>query len=259
MKRALIIGFSYEINEYRSKVCIHNPHRKLLGAIVDVYLAYNYFYSKQYDISILCDFRTPPTSIAETVLSGRVDVEILNFLEDQSHIIHNVNSIEDLNRELNHRCSKRYETTVIYFSGHGIDNHLLLPNYERLNWNEFYSFIRDCQIARQLYMILDCCHPSKLNLRYTFESGNFKENIMFRPSNSGNVSLMSVSGNNSTTLTSDSGSVFTRCFFRRLCDIKDGIDFEEIKRLVERDIYNICKKRMILHLHSSNTERYISL
>lgn len=259
MKRALIIGFSYRMEGYQDKVCIRNPHRELPGTIVDLYLAYTYFHSKGYDISIMCDFRVTPRSITESILSGKIDVEILNFLEDQSHIIYNIRGIEDLRRELSNNCSKPYKTTVVYFSGHGIHNHLLLPNHEKISWNEFYSYIRDCYLGGCLYVILDCCHPSKLDLQYTFESGSFKENIIYRPSKSGNVSLISVSGNNSVALTSDSGSAFTRCFFQRLQKIfTTGFDFEEMKRMIEEDIYDMCSKRMVLHLHSSNTERYVS-
>lgn len=259
MKRAVIIGFSYEMEGYRDKVCLRNPHRELPGTIVDVYLAYNYFHSKGYDISILCDFRVTPSSITKSILSGKIDVDILNFLEDQSHIIHNISGVEDLHRELSNNCSKPYDTTVIYFSGHGIDEHLLLPSHEKISWNVFYSYVGDFQVEGCLYVILDCCHPSKLDLRYTFESGTFKENIIYRPSKSGNVSLISVSGNKSVALTSDSGSAFTRCFFRRLQGVfTTGFDFGEMKRMIEEDIYDMCNRRMILHLHSSNTERYIS-
>lgn len=274
MKRALLIGFGYNSGVKfvpEDKVCAlnHPYHRELRGAIIDIYLAYRYFAFRGYHIEILCDFTEEPSSISNSVLSGYVDVEILNFLEEHSHLITCIKNKRDLEMELVGRCHglEKSEVEVVYFSGHGEGggpkDKFILPDGSRVVWLEFYEYVKKCRGGECVYVILDCCYPSNLDLRYTFQDGEFVENIIYRSHDHlGKITLITASGTDESAISSDRGSLFTKYLFEFLEEeVKTGTttDFTKLKEFVESKIRGRCGRSRVVSIYSSDKDVRILL
>jgi len=269
MKKALLIGFGYDpgvkfVPEYKVCALNHAYHRELRGAIIDIYLAYRYFASRGYHIEILCDFTEEPSSISSSVLSGYVDVEILNFLEERSHLITRIRNKGDLEMELMGRCHglEKSEVEVVYFSGHGESggpkDNFILPDGEGVAWLEFYEYVKKCRGGDRVYIILDCCYPSNLDLRYTFRDGEFAENIIYRAcEHLGKITLITSSGTDESAISSDRGSLFTKYLLEFLEEeVKTGTtaDFTKLKEFIESKIHGRCGRSRVVSIYSSDKD-----
>lgn len=273
MKKALLIGFSY-ISNIKSvpedRVCALNKHyHELRGAIIDIYLAYKYFSFRGYNIEILCDFTEEPSSISNSVLSGYVDVDIFNFLEENSNLITFIRNKKDFEIELMGKCHglERSKVGVVYFSGHGeirdLKENFILPSGEGVEWLDFYEYIKKCRVSDHTYIILDCCYPTNLNLKYTFKDGKFIENILYRSRKGFNkITLINSSGRDESAISSDQGSLFTKYLLEFLEEMikKDNIkDFSKLKEFVQSKIYKRCGRLRTVNIYSSDREFCILL
>lgn len=109
---------------------------------------------------------------------------------------------------------------IIYYSGHGVHNSMILPNKSRLAFIDFRDRVLDLlQPYVEIFWILDCCNPNGFHLPYklegnTFSLSNFKIECVRQP-----ILLLTSSEPNEKSIATKSGSIFSRYLFRLLTQL----------------------------------------
>lgn len=123
-----------------------------------------------------------------------------------SHIMSHVTLCAVQNKKELLRTLYRYRQpkSLFYYSGHGVEDNMVLPSHELMMWNDVYRILN--YRAYDVTYIFDCCFPPSFFLPYLYGDGwkggsqkVYEEKIIvFSPSlNEANVE--------------SGGSTFTRC------------------------------------------------
>lgn len=217
----LIIGFSY---------------KNLTSTITDIYQAYSYFRLHSYDIRVCSDVIDPINiqNYIEVMIHNEVDDQFTKFVQHQFHQIKDTvvdkdsllgwfssirNSFRDINK------------LIVYYTGHGVDNHLVLPDNSHFSSLEFRSSILSLvqpDKSSEVLVIMDCCSPSGLYLPFRFDSNKSRyehiNNNFIKP----NVIVIASSDNTSESRATLSHSPFTSELFSYLRDQTQSYDIKSI-------------------------------
>lgn len=199
-----IIGYEYT-----------GTSQELPGIILDLYQVYHYFKNKGCRVNILTDLQKDvwKKEFVKAVADCRVGADITTFIQDiqeeRSYLMfRNMKQVKDWLVE--HPCQ------VMFYTGHGIKDRLMLPN------NEFFPLeeMRDIVCAgnpnpTKLTFLLDCCHPNGMGLPYCifpFDK-DYKDNSTRPWECPHNVQCFVSSAINEKSVTSKCGSVYTQSLF----------------------------------------------
>lgn len=201
MIKTLLIGFEYTSN------C-------LPGAIIDIYHAYKWCKSWPCQINIITDIQSIKDEdiLYEAVSNNITEDDLITFYDDvDKNIIKvKVDLIQAIEHILIGSCSK----LIVYFSGHGVKDSMVLPDGSLLSFIEFRDTILSMlNIDTEIFWILDCCNPSGLHLPYKLGDNIFKLstsqiNCITQP-----ILLITSCESNEKSVATKYGSLFSRYLF----------------------------------------------
>lgn len=193
----LLIAWQYQIN-------------KIPGLIIDTYRVYKYFLQLDYQISFITnilDEELPPEVIIQ-INNGELDRDILEFPEFLRNFY-----TEDVYTKLI-QTSIICDNLVVYFSGHGEEETLILPNQNKIS----NSVLFQLATGRRNIFIVDCCNPGSLSYELVLEKFESKESKGSKESRDlpANILLIASSPETEKSLATKSGSLFTTSLFNYL-------------------------------------------
>lgn len=183
----LLIGFQYRGSNY------------LPGTIVDMWIAYNFFIKNNYTPIIITDI--PITSKYNNFLANSIQIKT----KDEFNSV-----INNTNYGINNKF-------ILYYSGHGMNNKILLPDKKTVSIKKIKrQLLINCPCKRYL-LIFDGCQLGNVNLPYFYNK--ITKKIEYLPGNiemtptSNKILVFSSAGRNSSALSTEIGSLFSHGFF----------------------------------------------
>lgn len=246
----LLIGFEY-MKTKRWKT--------LPGIPADLYQVYRYCQSKSITKNILVftdvnrDYKTDV--LKRAILDGYVDSNLLSFIEDtkdrNQHELYksskksgyNVNNFDRVIRDF----VKDLDRLLIYYTGHGKDGDLILPDNTHVSLDYFRDLIvSHVTTNSQIVTIFDCCQSNGMKLPYLYSNGNYNLNSQnfVRPSV---ICISSTQVDQDSTATR-SGSLFTRLLFGYLYNKPNQTYSIDNLMCLDEDYDN---KNVTITIHSS--------
>lgn len=224
MPLAILIGFRYEID------VIHS-------IVIDLYHVYKFCKRAGYTIIIISDMDkiVPPPLIAQSIADEKVDIDILNFNV-------NVVTISNGSELCNHLRKVPFdERNFIYYSGHGIQNALIMPDRGLLPLKTFRDVILgEMSSTAKVFWIMDCCNPNGLHLPFQLKNNRFylsnQEPIFVKQQ----IMLITSANENEKAVVTGSGSLFTRFFLQHL--IGNEVNLIKIIKSISKSIKSIQTK-----------------
>jgi hypothetical protein len=230
-RKAFLIGFQYE------------GTKKLPGIITDLYKVYCFLIKhgwKDDEIVILTDVTIDDSTevLRNSILENTVNSDVLTFIEDakerkqhftfKSHTYYN-------NFSAIFTSASNY---FVYYTGHCKDGNIILPNYSLLSLDLFKSYL----IAENTICIMDCCEGG-IELPFILNGKIYrcKERLQKSDFIKNKIVCISSCIENEKSMTSRSGSFFTRCLFSILED--SSLSLFSILQKVQKNLSNIMMLR----------------
>lgn len=206
MVAAILIGFEYTFNS-------------LTGAIIDLYQAHKWCHSFGCNISVLTDIEYVKDidNLQNVVERKLAEPDLLTFYPKISpKIVHDATTMMgDIINIL--RSGIPDGKLIIYYTGHGVKDCMVMPDRSLLPFIDFRDNILDnLDSYVEIFWILDCCNPNGLHLPYKLEGNAFslspsKIQCVLQP-----ILLITSSETNEKSIATKSGSVFSRYLFQLL-------------------------------------------
>lgn len=167
MATALLIGLKYQ-----------QEFKELPGIIVDLYHAYSYNKKIGSKICIITDIMTDENVkfLKEVVFTGVVNSDIISFITDiqgtSEHIAYTnaecfVNDIIDI--------VSNVRKLFVYYTGHGENGHLLLPQKGSISVEEFRNILLINTSAKaDIITIMDCCNGDHMGIPFYLNNNNYR-------------------------------------------------------------------------------------
>lgn len=218
MPNAILIGFEYTVNS-------------LIGTMADLTQAYKWCRSFGCVINILTD-------INHDRLINAMHVKDSRTLTD--------NIVKILNKGIPDG------KLIIYYSGHGLNDSMVLPDRTLLPFVDFRDIIlNNIQPYVEIFWVLDCCNPNGLHLPYKLEGNRFvlspdKIQCVTQP-----ILLITSSEAKEKSIATKTGSVFTLHLFRLLTSLNAEHNTDVIPTSKNRNL-----RRLIGNLRSSIRRMY---
>jgi hypothetical protein len=246
MPTALLIGFEYNFNS-------------LTGAIIDLYNAYKWCHSfglHSCDITVLTDieFVKDPDNLQSVISRGLAEADLLTFYSKTGSktIIRDAKSLlTEIIRIL--RLGIPDNKLIIYYSGHGVKDSMVMPDRTLLPFVDFRDNISNALDPYvEIFWILDCCNPNGLHLPYKLEGNQFILSPCQVQCVSQPILLVTSSEANEKSIATKSGSVFSRHLFRLLTAMNTDTELLMRKKTVNIPVSrNRNLRRLIGNLGSS--------
>lgn len=241
MPTAIIIGFEYATNI-------------LPGALIDIYQAHKWCCSFGCSTYVFSDIRNgiDDRIIKKNVDQGIVDSDIMSFydLVDKTPVTTSNELLTGISDKLEQMTDERL---IIYYSGHGTKDALVLPNRELLPFIAFRdTILRQVSATTEIFWILDCCNPTGLHLPFVLNNNKFvlssaRVSCVLQP-----ILLIISSNSQEKSVTSDTGSLFTRYLFRILHNLNIGSSIASRNRNLRRLLGNLSSS--IRRIHTGYTQ-----
>lgn len=212
MPTAILIAFEYTSNS-------------LTGAIIDLYHAYSWCTSFGVDkIYIITDITRVnyPDNLKHAVNRKLANPDIIHFYhqiadtiilaDDHISIMNALNSVEVTDDKL-----------IIYYTGHGVKDSIVLPNKTLLPFIDF----RNCILNKlnpyvEIFWILDCCNPNGLHLPFKLYDTQYSLSSSKVECVSNPILLITSSEPEEKSVATCYGSIFSRHLFRLLLHINNS-------------------------------------
>jgi len=144
--------------------------------------------------------------------------------------------------------SKGENKYIIYFTGHGKDKGMLLPDGSIMYFHTLKKVI--CGMVppqSEIFVMIDCCHPGRMGLNYVFSKTHFvfknEENI---EKSSQKFFFLTSFNYQERNIITDRGSLFTNSFLRAIKNLnRSEIDKKNIQSYIyskNRNIERFCSK-----------------
>lgn len=225
MPTAILIGFEYCFNS-------------LPGTIIDIYHAYKWCKSFGCTIHVLTDieFIKYPDNLQDAVNRKIAQSDLLTFYTDifakdriGTVITNEHNLIMNIIRILTLGVSDN--KLVIYYSGHGVKDSMVMPSKTLLSFVDFKeNILNSLNPYVEIFWILDCCNPNGLHLPYKLDGNAFalspsKIECVLQP-----ILLITSAEATEKSIATKLGSVFSRHLFRLLSLMNNDSPPPVIKR-----------------------------
>jgi hypothetical protein len=210
------------------------------GLIVDVFRVWSFFRELGYKFLFVTNMKSEhiPHSAMSQITSSEIDGSIYNF----SSFLQSV-AVEDVESKFNQLSMttevEEADEILVYFSGHGENKKIILPNGEFMNSSALVNFIPS---DKKKTIIFDCCNPDSLGCSLVWKDNKFvyrNESATVGPSLSlkydkrARILILASSEEEGTALAEDSGSLFTTCLIRLLKEMKKGTVKPNLEAIVE--------------------------
>jgi hypothetical protein len=225
MPTVLIIGFSYG---------------NLSATITDIYYAYSYYARLGYQIHIGTDL-IEKINIGDYIglLSNQsVDDQFVPFVKttfyQQRKIVIDRDSLLSW---FNSIIITTDRNLIVYYTGHGVENHIVLPDNTNFSASDFRSSILRLSNERNILIneknanilvIIDCCNPHGLFLPFKF---NRESKCFYHTNNNFVLPKMIVITSSEPDTQSQAlrlESPFTKYFFSHIADQTNSYDIGSI-------------------------------
>lgn len=243
MPLAILIGFEY-------------THNRLPGAIIDLYHADRWARSSGCQINLIMD-RTcgsDPDLLCDAYAQNIIETDQFEF--DPKTVLR-IQTRAALSLALTTLLSQPIldQKLIIYYSGHGAAESMILPDQSLLPFVEFRDLILNLiEPYTEIFWILDCCNPNGLHLPYKLHETRFR--LVSTPIECiTHPSILITSSNwNQKSVATRFGSVFTLHLFRFLTRLRFNVratidDTDSISHSLPRS-KNRNLSRMVSHLES---------
>lgn len=162
---SILVGFKYEKEGLRF----------LPRITIDLYQVYNYvkkFSDQVYVITDIKDNEKNSGYIFQASNRGVVSSKVLYFIS-------NIKSCGEYIEYIGLEALKNSIKTLLigqdkvffYYTGHGTDDNLLLPNNVTIDYNDLRDlFLDNTKINSQLFFVLDCCRGPNFQLPYFYKN-----------------------------------------------------------------------------------------
>lgn len=241
MPTAILIGFEYTFNS-------------LTGAIIDLYHGCKWCESFDCNVHILTDIKLikDQDNLRNAVERKIADSDLLEFYDN---ILNKtlVNNRHDLLTNIIQILSRGIPDNklVIYYSGHGVKDSMVMPDRTLLPFIDFrHNILNILNISVEIFWILDCCNPNGLHLPYKLERNSFTLSSSKIECASQPILLITSSETNEKSIATKLGSIFSRHLFR-LLTILNNTDQPPKKTIIIPTHKNRNLRRLIGNLGSS--------
>jgi len=244
MPTVILIGFEYTFNS-------------LTGAIIDIYNAYKWCRSFGCKIYVLTDIEQINNIDTLKVAIRRkiVDNDILTFYNKitEKYIISTSQiMIETISKILRNKISD--DKLIIYYSGHGVKDSLVMPNKDLLPFIGLRDIVAsNISSYTETFWILDCCNPNGLHLPYRLDNNMFilsstKIECVLQP-----MLLITSSEAQEKSVATKYGSIFSRNLFHLLKSLNESEKLSHKNRNLKRLIGNISSLIRKMHTGYAQT------
>jgi hypothetical protein len=222
-KAAILLGFAY------------SGESALPGIHIDLYRMYECCRKAQFDfIHVVTDIASIGTThedvdaVQDLITQHEVGQDIYVFVEEleRKGILSRYSGVSNLVSKIMD-CAKRADNVLFYFTGHGKDRSLQLPQGNSLTFDRLFStlFWNSTQ-EHQIFVVLDCCHNDNIHMPFVLEEERFKlrpvtsytENEEKRNYFQGDILCLVSSLSSQKSYTSPQGSVFTQVLSKCLAN-----------------------------------------
>ena len=253
MKKGLIIGFEYKNGDY------------IPGIIVDLYQVYSFFKKNNIkNVLVITDIQYDynTTVLKSSILNKVVDSGVISFIDDikTSNEYVNFENLGERYDNDNHKFSRKPINIIIsifcqntdelfvYFTGHGKNNHLILPNSNILSMTHFRDNILDnCLKDSNILFVMDCCDGNGLKLPFVLIDDIYR--LVDQPEFvKQQVICISSSQHKENSTATQIGSLFTRYLFKLLDD--NTLSLSSILKKIRK---KISKKYLIDLVRETNS------
>lgn len=218
---AILIGFRY-----------YGGPLKLSGVVIDLYHVYKYCLSLGSRITLIVDdnqhnhsgkhsnqhidYQNINLSINKDIVDTGI-YDFVNYINNHAYKISNANEFKTTIETVLKKASKSSKL-LIYYSGHGRESNILLPDHDMIS---YFTFRNLCTMytpnTTSIMFIMDCCNINGMNLPYKLTDTQFKLNqsgvVHFTDRN---ILLITSSGDQELSMSNKYGSVFTRLLIPEL-------------------------------------------
>lgn len=181
MPSALIMGF-----EYRVPIGMTS----LSGVIIDMYRTYQYCLSVGItEITVMTDISVDVkmTELLPAMRDEIIDSQINTFItllqeRKQLQVLSHTDPIFRF-QAIIEGCILKSTKQFVYYTGHGIDEAIVLPSGDHLPIRLLRdSIVERCDPRAEIFWVMDCCHPSHLHLPFVLvqREGEGKESSRYK-------------------------------------------------------------------------------
>lgn len=230
---------------------MYKDKKKLEGAIFDLYKSIRWCETVGYNITVITDI-TLTQEIINTLIFLELKEDVYNFLTIINNAtIHTITNTQDFLKSLT--SSITLNKTFIYYSGHGINNHMLMPNNDSLPFTTFRNII--LKNPNDIFCVLDCCNPQGLHLPFKYTNNTFTLSDKEIKCIKQNILLITSCDSNEKSISSPTGSIFTKFFFKNLyCPYGKKLNIKSLIHDISININKINNKinhKQTISLYSS--------
>lgn len=251
MPIVVIIGFSY----HDSTV---SDTEHLASTITDIYQVYSYYRSLGYKIYIASDIVTTiePENLGALCASKIVDLGFKDFIHQSFQSLrYHIKNHHDLEAFFESVRITPDRNAIVYYTGHGVKDHIILPNNSKysalelrhriINIGVFQSpqsqriSVDDIDPVRSLrnglnsigssiFILFDCCNPHGLYLPFEMNRNNFCYDFVGNSFTLPEIILVTSSESNRQSQAKRSYSMFTKELFEIFRTKSKRYDFSHI-------------------------------
>lgn len=241
MIKVILIGFVYNID-------------KIPSTLFDLYQTYNKFTSLGYECIILTDVNdfSYNRNVYESISFKKVGREMLSFISQlkKSPPYYNyIFNIKTLTEKL--RSIEKSEKVIVYYTGHGHTDGIMIPSGEILEFEEFKKMIIEICL-KEIVIIIDCCHASGMKLNYKLEKiekGKFLEKEKGQDYGK-NVLIIASSQEGEKSAAVKYASLFTKYFIEFL-DQNETYLMTEMMTYIDDNLYSYSSNKQQVNIYSS--------
>jgi len=204
MPTVILIGFEYTFNI-------------LTGAIIDLYNAYKWCLSFGCDIHVLTDITSVKhiNNLYDAINLEIVNTDILSFYDNIKSLTIVTNAqvlLTNIIKILEKGVPDN--KVIIYYSGHGIKESMVMPDRTLLPFIDFRdNILSTLKYDTEIFWILDCCNPNGLYLPFNLNGNRFilsssKIKCVSQP-----ILLITSSESHEKSIATKFGSIFSRHLF----------------------------------------------
>lgn len=230
MPTAILIGFECK-----------NSSSPLIGALIDLYHAYNWCKSFHCTIYIITDIvkMDYTDNLRQAIIRKIADDRLLTFYEEIKSqikmVIQDKQLIDCLQQIL---CPSWNETRstdnrdkiipddklIIYYSGHGVKDSMVMPDNSNIPFIKLRDMITGAVGPfTEIFWILDCCNPNGLHLPYKLHGNGFTLSSSKIACVSQPILLITSAEENEKSVATEYGSFFSRHLFHVLTKLNLSI------------------------------------
>lgn len=210
----ILIGFNYD--KIMGKV--------LPGTTVDLYRSYIFFkdVTNINNFKVLTDVENDPDTglLMNSILDGIVDSKVINFITNMKTMgMHSyIDNLDSLLNSLKEFITfNKLKFLTVYYTGHGINNQIILPSNEKIDIFMLEKLIYDIVPGVEIFFVIDCCSmklsDQLINCKINKYESNFRE---YTYDNRRCIYLVSSDSTEEKSISTNIGSLFTRVIFETL-------------------------------------------